>query len=60
MNKNAQQEMDLSNLQVPAKPMVIGKSGQVVEPPLIKALDDHIVEYMLLVMKGGPCSWPHG
>ena len=46
MNKNAQQEMDLSNLQVPAKPRATGKPGQapVVEPPLIKALEERIVE----------------
>ena len=46
MNKNAQQDMDLSNWQVPSKPRVTGKPGQapVVEPPLIKALEERIVE----------------
>ena len=45
MNKNANQDLDLSNLQVPATPRATGQRGQapVVEPPLA-ALEDCIVE----------------
>ena len=45
MNKNANQDLDLSNLQVPATPRATGQRGQapVVEPPLA-ALEDRIVE----------------
>jgi len=44
--KNTSQEMGLSNLQVPVTPRATGPGGQapVVEPPLIKALEDRIVE----------------
>ena len=46
MNKNANQELDLSNLQVPTTPRATGQRGQapVVEPPLVQALEDRIVE----------------
>ena len=46
MNKNADQELDLSNLQVPTTPRAIGQRGQapVVEPPLLQALEDRSVE----------------
>jgi len=45
MNKNASQELDLSNLQVPTTPRATGQRGQapVVEPPLAQALEDRIV-----------------
>jgi len=40
-NKNANQELDLSNLQVPITPRATGPRGQapVVEPPLVRALE---------------------
>ena len=46
MNKNADQELDLSNLQVPTTPRATGQRGQapVVEPPLLQALEDRSVE----------------
>ena len=50
MNKNANQELDLSNLQVPTTPRATGPRGQapVVEPPLVQALEDRI---------GTACGW---
>jgi hypothetical protein len=46
MNKNADLELELGNLQVPATPRATGQRGQapVVEPPLVQALEDRIVE----------------
>ena len=46
INKNADQNMELSNLQVPTTPRVTGQRGQapVVEPVMIKILEDRIVE----------------
>ena len=45
INKNADQDMDLANLQVPTTPRVTGPRGQalVVEPVMIRILE-HIVE----------------
>ena len=46
MNKNADQDMELGNLQVPTTPRATGQRGQapVVEPPLVQALEDRITE----------------
>ena len=46
MNKNADQDLELGNLQVPTTPRATGQRGQapVVEPPLVQALEDRIVE----------------
>eukprot|EP00435_Cladocopium_sp_Y103_P017666 s3584_g4.t1 len=46
INKHADQEFDLANLQVPATPRVTGPKGQapVAEPPLIQALENRIEE----------------
>ena len=46
MNKNADQDLELGNLQVPTTPIATGQRGQapVVEPPLVQALEDRIVE----------------
>ena len=46
MNKNADQELELGNLPVPTTPRATGQRGQapVVEPPLVQALEDRIVE----------------
>ena len=46
MNKNADQDLELGNLQVPTTPRATGQRGQapVVEPPLVQALEDRIME----------------
>ena len=62
MNKNANQELDLSNLQVPTTPRATGQRGQapVVEPPWCKHWKTALWNCMRLEMRGGQSSWPLG